>query len=96
MATDATSYLGVWHGTTGYVGVPASGGLAGTIDWAVYAPGVFPAGFTPVGGFVPSAGEYLYAYQGIETGAASLTSVSVVLDNFAHNIGNFTATGIWD
>ncbi len=94
LATDGTSYQGVWHGTTGYVGVPASGGLAGTIDWAVYAPGVFPAGFTPVGGYVPSPGEYLYAYQGIETGPASLTSVSVVLDNFAHNIGNFTATGI--
>src|SRR5436305_10055650 len=83
LATDGSSYQGVWHGSTSYVGVPASGGLAGFIDWAVYAPGVFPAGFTPVGAFVPSPGEYLYTYQAYETGSASLTSVSVVLENFA-------------
>jgi len=94
LATDGTSYQGVWHGSTSYVGNPPSGGLAGYIDWAVYAPGVFPAGFAGVAGYVPTPGEYMYAYQGYETGAASLTSVSVVLDNAADNIGNFTATGI--
>jgi hypothetical protein len=91
LSTDTTSYQTVWHGSTTYVGSPASGGLAGHIDWAVYAPGVFPAGYA---GYVPSPPEYLYAYQGFETGPAALTSVSVVLDNFADHIGDFTATGI--
>jgi hypothetical protein len=94
LATDATSYQTSWHGSTSYVGSPVSGGLAGYIDWAVYAPGVFPAGYAGVAGFVPSPGEYLYAYQAYETGPAALTSVAVVLENTADNIGDFTAAGI--
>ena len=94
LATDTTSYQTTWHGSSSYVGSPVSGGLAGFIDWAVYAPGVFPAGYAGVAGFAPSPGEFLYVYQAYETGPAALTSVSVVLDNAADNIGNITATGI--
>lgn len=88
LATDGSSYLGVWHGTTPYVAPVDSGGfqLKGTADWAVYAPGTFP-----FGGYTPNPTEYVYVYQLFESGNASLSSFSVLLDpaSGANNISAF-------
>jgi hypothetical protein len=99
LATDGTAISG-WHGSTPYQGYDAGNnptGLVGYIDWAVYAPGHAPAGFTPdVGNGYTGAtsGEYLYTYQAYETGSANLSFVSVAMTGPADNIGDFTATGI--
>jgi hypothetical protein len=89
LAIDTTSIAG-FHGTSSYQGFNLDNtpsGLTGTIDYAVYAPGTFPLGFS---GF--SASDYVYVYQGHETGVAPLSSVSIALtgpvDNL--NIGDFT------
>jgi hypothetical protein len=99
LAVDTNSYLGIWHSSTPYQGYndpPANtdpSGLTGYIDWAVYGPGQFPAGFTGLGGWTPDPTHFVYTYQGYETGAAALTSLFVTLENPAVNIGEFTGDG---
>jgi len=85
LAIDNTSMPG-WHNTVAF----ANGfGLVGTVDFAVWAPGTFPVG--NFAGYLPTPGDYVYTYQGFETGPANLSQISVRLtgptDNF--NIGNF-------
>jgi hypothetical protein len=90
LSTDPNAYfdgVNTWHGSTSF----SSGTLAGYIDWAVYGPADAPAG---LGGYARTSGELIYAYQAFVTGSASLSSVSVDLQNVADNIGTFTATGI--
>jgi hypothetical protein len=90
LSTDPGAYNDgstIWHGSTPF----SSGTLVGKIDWAVYAPGSAPAGLA---GYLPTLGEYVYTYQAFETGAASLSSVSIDLVSPADNIGTFTATGV--
>jgi MYXO-CTERM domain-containing protein len=94
LAGDGSSYLGTWHGTTGFQGHNldlTNSQLTGTLDYAVYAPGTFPAGFL---GYTPTLHEFVYAYQGFETGAAPLSSVSINLVNPADNIGTFSGGGV--
>jgi len=94
LASDGSSYLGVWHGNTGFQGfdlLSQPTGLTGSIDWAVYAPGTFPVGFL---GYTPSPGEYVYAYQAFETGVAPLSSFAVNLEAHADNIGAFSGGGV--
>ena len=59
-------------------------GLSGYVDWAVFAPGVFP-----YAGYTPTPGEMVYAYQVFNTGADALTLFTVPLSNPADNIGVF-------
>ncbi len=73
----------VWHGSTPYAN---SFGLSGFVDWAVWAPGTFPA----FSGYTPTAGEYIYTYQAAEEGTASLSSLAVTLENAAGFIGEFS------
>jgi hypothetical protein len=89
LAVDGTS---IWHASTTF----GSGAddLQGHVDYAVYGPGTLPAGFAPVGAYVPTPGEYLYTYQVYVTGTAPLSEMTVFFDNPADNIGTFTATGV--
>ena len=74
-----------WAGSTAFDnGV----GVSGYVDWAVFAPGVFPYGGT---GYAPTAGEMVYAYQLFSTGSAAVSTFSVALINPADNIGSFSA-----
>ena len=74
----------VWSGSTSFDnGV----GVAGYVDWAVFAPGDFPY---PGTGYAPTAGEMVYTYQLFSTGADAISSFSVALENPADNIGSFS------
>ncbi len=76
--------VNTWSGSTAFV----SGNLSGYVDWAVFAPGVFPYGGT---GYTPTTGEMVYAYQLFSTGSAAVATFSVALVNPADNIGSFSA-----
>ena len=65
-----------------------STGVAGWVDWAVFAPGAFPYGGS---GYTPTAGEYTYAYQIHNGGTDALSSFSVALLNPTNNVGTFDA-----
>ncbi|MGH7179488.1 MAG: hypothetical protein ACREJC_19080 [Tepidisphaeraceae bacterium] len=71
----------VWTGSTPFDDLS---GLAGYVDWAVFAPGDFP-----YAGYSPTAGEMTYAYQVFVTGTAPVSAFSVALINPADNIGSF-------
>lgn len=96
LATGVGAYQGTWYGTTPFQGVDPDNGnaptdLIGYVEWAVYAPGTFPGGFS---GYVPPATDFVYAYQAFVTGAAPLSSLSIDLLNPASNIGTFTGNGV--
>jgi hypothetical protein len=100
-ANAFTDMNGTWTGTTSYQGYndypinndPSD--MHGTIDWVVYGPGVYATlGYDP--GYVAAPGAYVYAYQVIQDGdaGAPLSSLSVVLEAVANNIGTFTGNGV--
>lgn len=99
LAVESNAYLGIWSGTTAYQGYndypinsdPSD--MHGTIDWVVFGPGDFTPGYI---GYVPTPGEFVYAYQVIQDGDASapLSALSVVLEAAADNIGTFTGNGV--
>src|SRR5689334_17680036 len=94
LATDGSSYLGIWHGSTPFQGFDTFNNptaLAGQVDWAVYAPGAFPGAF---GGYAPTPGEFVYAYQVFTTDTAPTSSLTIDLQNFADNIGSFSGGGV--
>ena len=82
-----------WHGSSpfqGYFDPPFNtqpSGLSGTIDWAVWAPGTFPAGFS---GYTPTPGEFVYTYQVNVDGPDPLSQSIVLPFNQADNIGSFS------
>jgi hypothetical protein len=85
LASDlANSYQASWAGTSAF----SSGTLNGTVDWAVYGPGDAPAGFAA---YALTPGELIYTYQIINTGPDVSSSLSVHVENSAHDIGTFTA-----
>ena len=84
-----------WRGSTSFSQTEVSGTLAGFVDWAVYAPGDFPA----FSGYTPTPGEFVYAYQLYvldnlgETNVAATSMFITLLDGHpADNIGSFTGT----
>ncbi len=99
LAVEANAYLGIWKSSTPYQGYndypinsdPSD--MYGTIDWVVFGPGDFTPGYL---GYTPTAGEFVYAYQVIQDPAAlaPLSSLSVVLEAAANNIGTFTGNGV--
>ena len=98
LATEPNAYFDgsfTWHDTTAYQGYDLFNNptaLTGTIDWVVFAPGVFDTlGYT---GYTSTPGEFVYAYQANETGAAPLSNVSVTLETVADNFGWFTGNGV--
>ena len=100
LATDPAAYFDgafTWHSTTPYQGYndyptnTSPSGLTGTIDWAVYAPGTFPAGYL---GYTPTPGEFVYAYQAIQSGPAPLSGYSLTLEAIGDNIGSFAGLGV--
>ena len=106
LAVDTNSYLGIWHSSTpyqGYFDPPDNtdpSGLSGYIDWAVYAPGAFPVGFTGENGWSPAIDEYVYTYQLYETDppegvtpAPASQFIMTVVDDSANNIGEFSGDG---
>ena len=99
LAADTTAIM---HGTTHFQGfdnqpIPQPTNLVGDVDWAVYAPGTFPAGFA-AGGYTPTPGDFVYTYQVHEghgaTGDAAFSNLQVFLTGPADtlNIGDFTGT----
>ncbi len=95
LALDTNSVGGVWHGSSlpyqGYFDYPGTtqpSGLQGYIEWAVYAPGAFPGGFTA--SFAVEPGDYVYAYQIYETGPLPVSFMGVTLQTTADSIGEFT------
>jgi PEP-CTERM motif-containing protein len=66
------------------------GTLKGYVDWAVFNPGTWPAGYT---GYSPTSGELAYAYQVFVTGTAPVSSFELVLTDPADNIGSFAQLG---
>lgn len=100
LTTDSAAYFDgfvTWQGTTPYQGYndyptnSSPSGLYGTIDWAVYAPGDFPAGYL---GYTPTPGEFVYAYQAYVDGPAPLSGHSLTLEAIADNIGSFAGLGV--
>ncbi len=93
LATDDSSILGAWNGSTAFQGYLPDGvtptGQTGTVDYAVYVAAQFNANF-PGSGYTPTA-TFVYTYQAFETGPAPLSSVSVNLISPypAQDIGNF-------
>jgi len=98
LAIDTNTYGGIWHGSTqlqAFFDYPRNAepsSLRGHVDWAVYAPGQFPSGFT---GYAPAATEFVYAYQlNIDGNAAELFRFfEVTLEAVAHNVGTFIGDG---
>jgi len=97
LASDTNTYGGIWHSSTpfqGYFDYPGNTNpstLSGHIDWAVYAPGQFPGGFSD---YSPDPDEFVYAYQAfIDEGSAPLSFVGVTIQTVANNIGTFTGNG---
>ncbi len=84
LASDTTSYLSSWNGTTAFQGHDEFGnpsGLVGTVDYAVYTDAQFQANF-PGSGFTPAnTNDFIYVYQAFETGSAALSSLSVRVVN---------------
>jgi hypothetical protein len=89
LAGDASAYSG-WHGST-----PFNDGadLFGYVDWAVYAPGSWPASFD-FGTFTPDTGNLLYTYQVFSEGTDPVTLTLVTLNGEAYDDGWFTGTGV--
>src|SRR3954453_22813168 len=99
LATEPNAYVngfGTWHGSTAFQGVDLFNNptdLTGSIDWVVFAPGVFQTlGYA---GYAPTPGEYVYAYQGNGTGNAPVSTLSVSLETLADNFGSFTGNGVF-
>ena len=102
LASDGSAFFGddpvtvvfdpiLWSGSTAYVGTVPPADLFGDIEWAVYAPGTFPAVFT---GYTPDPTHFVYAFQLFEDGSAPASLFSVVLINPATDIGTFTGGGV--
>lgn len=82
---------GAWSGTAPF----ASGGLVGTVDWAVFEDTDFSA-IPGVAGYAPPAGEFVYTYQIFTTGPLiGASGMDIPLAGAsAGSAGSFTATGI--
>jgi hypothetical protein len=91
LAGDTTTVGGIWHGSTTFIGPNAiTGPLKGNVDWAVWAPNTFPAGFT---GYTPTLNEYVYAYQmNVDPTGVAMSELKVGLQTQADNQGSFTGT----
>lgn len=86
-----------WQGNTPFVG-DDNPNLAGSIDWAVFAPGVFGAAFPdavfPVGYSLPTD-QFTYVYQvHCLPGRVPISLFAVALQNEASHISTFTASGV--
>ena len=83
--------LGAWSGSSPF----SNSGLTGTVDWAVFTSGAFNALFGG-GGYIPPAGELVYAHQIFTTGltvGASGMDINLA-GNPAGNGGSFSAGGV--
>jgi hypothetical protein len=90
LATNPLAYndgATVWHGSTDF----ASGPLNGTVDWAVFEPGMFTLAY-PGSGYVPPAGELVYAYQVNAVGLSEISTLDVAIfpDRPRDHIGWFS------
>jgi hypothetical protein len=75
----------IWSDTTEFAGEPGHlPDLAGHVVWAVFGPGEFTS---PA--YTPTPGEFTYVYQVFSTGAASISSFTVPLENDADNPAYF-------
>lgn len=94
LATDPNAYFDgttLWRGQTtitdGFI-------LTGVVDWCVYTPaGWASAGW---GGYTPTPGEFVYAYQVENTDVAPILGfgAKMIDDNDANNIGVFNLVGV--
>jgi hypothetical protein len=75
---------GAWTGSTAFTN---AFDLTGYVDWAVFGPGDFPAGFV---GYLPTGGELTYVYQVFSTGAEAVSEFDVALNGPADNIGSLS------
>ncbi len=75
----ASSYQGSWAGTAAF---DNGAGLAGTVDFCVYAPGVFTDS-----SYSTAADQFVYAYQIFSTGADAISSFAMMVQNAANSDG---------
>jgi hypothetical protein len=89
LAGDTTAYQSFWYGTA-----PFNDGfdLMGTIDYAVYAPGSWPATFTYNIGLDTS--QFLYTYQVFSTGSDPVSINLVPINGPGQDAGWFTGSGV--
>lgn len=93
LATDPNAYFDgttLWRGQTT---ITDNFILTGVVDWCVYTPAGWAA--SGYGGYTPTPGEFVYAYQIDNIGPAPITKFAVkMLDsNEANNIGVFDLPG---
>ena len=86
LAGDGNAYN---DGATTWTGsvLMSSDGLTVTVDYCVYAPGAFTYAGAGLGGWTPTPGEMVYAYQADSAGSLAVSLLSVGLLNPAGNIG---------
>jgi hypothetical protein len=88
LATDGSSYAG-WNGSSSFDdGID----LEGYVDWAVYAPGFWPATFTYNIGLDTS--QFLYTYQVFSTGSDPVSINLVPINGPGQDAGYFTGSGV--
>jgi len=84
-----TSAYGGWHGTTTF---SANVEFNGYIEWAVYAPGSWPASFN-FGAFTPDTNNLLYAYQVVSEGPDPASLALIAVNGETYDPGWFTGSG---
>ena len=88
---EATGLEGAWTLSTPFDN--GAGGVAGTVEWAVFEPDVMSF---DTGAWEPTEDEMCYVLQIHSTGTAAISSYSVPVVNYADNIGCFedSASGL--
>jgi hypothetical protein len=89
LAGDTSAYAG-WHGTSAF---DDGADLKGTVDYAVYSPGNWPASFD-FGTFVLDTNQVLYTYQIFSDGDDPVTLDFTPIAGPGQDIGWFTGTGV--
>ncbi len=84
--TDGTGVT--WDGVSHFSNTTS--GLAGDVDWIVYAPGQFPYAGS---GYTPPSDQYTYVYQIVSTGTVSVSDFNFSVDEVVGNISSFVSPG---
>jgi len=102
LSSDPNAYndgTQIWRGTAT---LTSGGGLSGSVDWVVYAPGYFPGTAYTYGSpwspphSEPAGNEFVYAYQLTVAGSIGVSNFAVQMleGNKAHAIGHDTSIGL--
>lgn len=89
LAGDTSAYAG-WYGSSSF---DDGAELKGYVDWAVYAPGSWPASFN-FGSFSLDTSQLLYTYEVFSEGDDPVTFSLVPINGPGQDAGWFTGTGV--